>query len=89
MIDLDVTIAKFLIPRLKELKDTKNCYPESVSSMKEWHLILKKIIKAFEIVAKQQHLSPAFGPMLEDGNRDKTMSEGLELFAKHFTNLWT
>lgn len=84
ILDLDVTIAKFLIPRLKKLKNLKNCYPESAGSMAKWHGILKKMIKAFEIIAKQGHLES-----VKNSSRDKIMLEGLELFAKHFTDLWT
>lgn len=50
--NLDVTIADFIIPRLKKFKKDTNGYPATLSSFEEWQNILDKIITAFEYVAE-------------------------------------
>jgi len=75
---LSYTIAEFLIPRLKAFKKHTFSYPANLKSMKEWHNIINKIIKAFEIYAKD-------GIIIND--QDK-IEEGLKLFQEYFRDLW-
>ena len=83
-VDLDATIARFLIPRLEAFKETADCNPANLSSLEEWHDIIQKIIDAFkETIAGQDTWSRA--NFQYDANKVK---EGLMLFAKYFEDLW-
>lgn len=46
--NLDTTLLKFLLPRLKEFKKQTKSYPSSVESFEEWQNILQKMIDAVE-----------------------------------------
>jgi hypothetical protein len=46
--NLDTTLLKFLLPRLKEFKKQTKSYPSSVESFEEWQNILQKMIDAIE-----------------------------------------
>jgi hypothetical protein len=46
--NLDTTLLKFLLPRLKEFKKQTKSYPSNVESFEEWQNILQKMIDAIE-----------------------------------------
>lgn len=46
--NLDTTLLKFLLPRLKEFKRQTNSFPSTVESFEEWQNILQKMIDAIE-----------------------------------------
>ena len=81
---LDVTIAKFMLPRLKRFKKCTNRYPADLT-VKQWDTILDKMIFSFDFIA---------GPKMWDvkymGNEKtwKKVNEGLKLFAEWFNSLW-
>ncbi len=76
---LDQTISEFILPRLKEFKRTLHGYPGDMTE-EEWNQILDKMIIAFELGSK------GFWDVNEE---DFTIAkEGLDLFAKHFFELW-
>jgi len=75
--NLDNTIAKFITPRLKYLKEHKCGYPGNLTE-NEWDDIMDKMIYAFENY-KIGHI--------EEEN-EKKIDEGVFLFAKWFRNLW-
>lgn len=94
--DIDVDIAEFVLPLLKKFKEKADTVPNSiledyweidkegaeVKAMEKWYEILDKMIYAFEYV-------------IECGGRssrntlewDRHMA-GMELFARHFLDLW-
>ena len=47
--NLDLTIAKFVLPRIERLKKTFAGYPAFLNSEGEWKKILEKICKAFRL----------------------------------------
>jgi len=77
--NLYVTIAGFVVPRLKRFKEVTMGYPASMTE-KEWNESLDKMIFAFETMLN------------EDGDIDccdnEKVEEGLSLFAKHYLHLW-
>ncbi len=75
--NLDITIAKFIIDRLRIFRKQTHSYPNNLTE-KEWDNILKEIIFCFEEFVNNDGLSE------EPFNR---MKHGLELFKKHFFNL--
>lgn len=74
---LDVTIAKFVLPRIKLLRKTTYGYPANLTPEK-WDIILKKIQTTFKITATDS-LTPE--------NYAKHQ-EGLDLFTTYYNNLW-
>jgi hypothetical protein len=85
--DLDFTIAKFVLPRLKEFKRINCGHPGNLTS-KEWKSILQKMIWSF-----QQKVNDVIAPPhdLTEAQRKlwlKRYSEGFKLFGKYFCHLW-
>lgn len=127
IMDLDRTIAAFILPRLKEFKRTLVGHPVDMS-LEEWNSILDKMIWSFsEIIDDKNNplylkkyddkLSRRYddvfkrisdGGVLEvkpesdevdepifdeeyyklDKEYEERVSEGLNLFGKHFQSLW-
>ena len=80
--DLNVCIAKFIYPKLKEFKESPKGCPMELTP-EEWDKILDKMIRAFEAYAKSE------GDIWEWSGEEYTMAiEGLNLFGKWFFDLW-
>lgn len=83
---LDMTIAKFALPRLKRFKEINDGYPYGLT-IEEWNEILNKMIYALEFCADEGQFD-----LVEDAeerkNNWKRVEEGLELFGKYFRSLW-
>ncbi len=99
---LDITFAKYIIPRLKKFKELNNGYPGIEA--------LDKMIQAFEYVIdwdeywlddprydytdimfgddKELYESIVENKRMEDIRRLTAINEGLQLFAKYYMNLW-
>lgn len=75
---LDVTIAKFVLPRLKRFKELNNGFPYE-ETQESWNEKLDDMIYAMEFELKQ------FDTNDYDMNR---VNRGFELFGKHFHYLW-
>ena len=71
--NLDSTILKFVLPRLKRFKECTCGYPGNFSSQEEWLECIQKMIDSIE------------GILGDEYNADY---EGFELFKKYFFNLW-
>lgn len=80
--NLNTTIAKFIIPRLKRFMETTNAHPAGLRA-EEWDDVLHKILSAFEAYLK-------LDDVVGDGIKAETdkVKAGLDLFAKYFFNLW-
>ena len=111
--NLDSTIARFILPRLKFFRK-KICSCPYGFTLEEWKDILDKMILAFELILDKSE--PNFGEhkchiekindklskLVEDSDstfdteayrkwhkdRQKTIEEGLKLFAEYFQDLW-
>ena len=76
----DNTIAQLIVPRLQAFKALdKHGGPPDFSEMREWNNAIQKMIDAFELLKYNSSFSE---------EEQKTIKEGLELFCKHFRNLW-
>lgn len=78
--DLDYTIARFILPRLKAFKKVSSGYPESVGSFDKWLRILDKMIAAFGLLAEDVAIL--------EKDKQVVIKEGLQLFADYYQALW-
>lgn len=84
---LDVTIAEFVLPRLRRLKELNDGYPcklddfDDEKGMKEWNEKLDAMIEAFEIACTEDW-------SFLEGERAEKFNHGFDLFAKHYRELW-
>jgi len=78
---LDITIAEFILPRLKRFKACQGCYPCHFETREDWDAILDKMIFAFEKLADNTI------PLLSEADERK-VRHGLYYFAKYYRNLW-
>lgn len=87
---LDVTLAKYILPRLQRFKDINiNSRPLSFGSMEEWHKVIDKMEYSFDYVLKEDlGLNDINLSEEEKEERLKKYQEGMNLFAKHFMDLW-
>ena len=79
--NLDMTIAQFIVPRLELFKKVSDCYPHQFDSMEEWHEILEKMIAAFKVIGYKTGIQRSEEEKL-------IINEGLDLFRKHYNDLW-
>lgn len=76
--NLDVTIAQFILPRMKAfVKDKK----KNISYGKRYFKELDKIIAAFTILSDDMRLIPS-------DEENAVIQKGLKLFANHYRGLW-
>lgn len=90
---LDITVAKFVIPRLKRLKEIGLGYPMTFNSMIGWHRAIDKMIWSFEYVisdygSAEYHASNRKRWSIIEAKNMKRFDEGMNLFAKHYKDLW-
>lgn len=76
---LDVTISKFISPRLKAFRDTAGGYPGDMTE-NEWIELLDKMILAFDLHAQCK--------VSYTEEENEKIEEGLKLFAEYFGHLW-
>ena len=57
----------------------KNGYCPHLKGMCEWNKAIQKLIDAFELLKYNSSFSE---------EEQKTLTEGLDLFCKHYRNLW-
>jgi hypothetical protein len=77
--NLDETIARFILPRLKYFRDTTMGHPGDYKTYELWQKDIDIMIRAFEIVVENDF----------DLKVNKEYEEGIELFSKKFTHLWS
>lgn len=74
------TIAQLIVPRLQAYKALdKHGYCPAFKDMREWNKAIQKMIDAFELMKYVR---------THTADEEKTITEGLELFCKHFRDLW-
>ena len=81
---LNITIAKFALPRLQEFKYFHKSHP-SVLSLDEWFEVIDKIIKAFQLIIEKEDNVLNIKQAIQNDNE---IQIGLQLFAKHYADLW-
>lgn len=88
---LDMAIAHYVHPRLKLFKRLNIGYPTYLSA-EEWDEILDKMIFSFEEIKKDCMGCEISFDDPDWKNKvveyDSKIQEGLELFGKHFRDLW-
>lgn len=91
--NLDTTIIKFILPRLKIFTEQTNGYPPEIT-FEEWKIILNKIIKAFEYYLDEddsitiEFQRKGFNTFKASQEMQKVIEEGFQLFIKYFSSLW-
>lgn len=94
---LDITIAEFVLPRLKLFKKVNNGYPgrDEIDTPEKWDAAIDKMIAAFQIVLDQDNMADKYWDAeITNFNKDlfeadnKIKEEGLMLFAKYLQYLW-
>lgn len=80
---LNYTLAKYILPRLKRFTEVCCSYPCELTET-EWKEILNKMIWSFQYIIKNDESNE----LLEIMKENEQCQEGLDLFAKHFRNLW-
>jgi hypothetical protein len=91
MWNLDVTLARYIYPKLEYFKGCHGSHPADVT-WEEWLKILDKMIRAFRYVADEEEFKiedpdiEVYRQKLKAAEDD--CREGLELFARYYRNLW-
>ena len=91
--NLDATVARYIIPRLKTFKRLASGYPPEFRSMKEWHAAIDEMIWSFEFVLSDYNCeeydfkNPKKWEMVQALNM-KRYQKGIEMFAKYYNGLW-
>lgn len=80
---LDLTIAKFILPRLKRFRQIDSGVPSDLTE-EQWHEILDKIIITFDMIVANDSTPTLFC----DKEKMKIVDEGLDLFREWFFSLW-
>ena len=80
--NLDLTLAKFMIPRLKEYKKSTNGHPLDLTP-EEWDEKIDKMIVFFELIIKDM----SEGQVLNSKEQGQ-YEEGAGLFFDYFRHLW-
>lgn len=85
--NLDVSLAKLILPRLKKFKQIKNGSPslDEIRTDDDWDIILDKMIIAFNFIQDEEKF---FDVRDERKEEYKQTQEGLDLFSKYFMSLW-
>ena len=74
------TLAQLIVPRLQAFKAlNKYGHCPNFKDTREWNNAIQKMIDAFELLKYAD---------VHTSDEEKTISEGLELFCKHYRNLW-
>ena len=86
--DLDLTIIKFILQRLKKFKEINiNSYPNKCGSIENWHKIIDKIIWSFQFALDVAEFNYSNEYRLSENNWSK-YDEGMDLFKEYLLDLW-
>jgi len=93
--NLDCSLARYILPRLKRFKKITHGHPSSLESFEAWKEILDKMILSFQLIKDGSKilLSDKEEITLEEyikyeEEREAKIQEGIDLFAKYFRGLW-
>lgn len=83
--NLDVTIAKFIVPRLKRYKELNNGIPSKFKTKEEWDKILDEMIEGLELYEdKWKCNSDQNLTNLDEYKRKRAV----KLLGEYFYDLW-
>lgn len=77
--NLDVTIIKFMLPRLKVFRDKTHGYPSDFSTFEDWQAAIDDMIYWMEKYVDDDCFTH---------DTDEREARGFEAFKKYFTALW-
>lgn len=77
-LDFRIECAKWILPRLKYLKEN-TCGSPIELTQREWGNVLKKMIEGIELTTKNN---------IYKGKELKKAEKSMELFSKWYFNLW-
>lgn len=85
---LQTRISNYVLPRLKLFRKLCAGRPANVATVEEWHAILDKMIKSFEISSLifETDVDPQYSINTEEGY--SSYEEGMELFKEYYLDLW-
>ena len=83
LVNLDATIAAFIIPRLQAFRAITKTYPADLDFFGQWLAELDLMIEAFELV-----VSHSDGTSITAANPTQDSRPGLRLFAERLEHLW-
>ena len=76
----DNTLARLIAPRLRAFAAIdKHCFPTGFSDMRQWNSAIQQMAEAFELMCTVRTLTT---------DEETAVKTGLELFCKHYRNLW-
>lgn len=74
------TLAQLIVPRLQTFKELdKHCVPIGFADMREWNNAIRLMADAFELMSTTRTLT---------SEEETAVKTGLNLFCKHYCNLW-
>lgn len=82
--NLDHSIAIIAYPLLKKFREADVTRPADMTR-EEWHAVLDKMIWSMKTMAEEKDYCPSHQDIREFYAK---LDEGLELFGKHFRDLW-
>jgi hypothetical protein len=77
-----VHIAEFALPLIKSLDKAETAYPSQFERWEDWSVALKAMIFSLEYVSDDDP-EVNYAPIFQD-----KVQHGLDLFGKHFRDLW-
>ena len=83
--NLDTTIAKFILPRLKEFREIHCGHPSRLGDEDKWNEILDKMISAFDFASKEADPKLSWKELEA---KTAEAQEGFKLFAEYYFDLW-
>lgn len=86
--ELDHTLAKLILPRLKYFRKHNCCHPEYMTA-KEWDNELDAMIAAFDLIANEDKYDwRRESDEKKRKKNDRIIKKGLRSFSDNFTGLW-
>ena len=90
--DLYHTLAAHIAERLRRfLEAEKRRYhtvPSGFRNEKEWQSALRKMIRAFDLLASPSNFPEHRDSRLSEDEQEALIHDGLQLFCEHFRSLW-
>lgn len=83
--NLDVTISKFIVPRLKRYKELNNGIPAQFKSKEEWDKILDEMIEGFELYEDKWRINTDQNLTNLDEYKRK---RAVKLLGEYYFDLW-
>ena len=85
--NLDVSFAKWILPRLVEFKKQTMSYPPKFKNESEWAKVLQTMIDGFTIMADENIYFSL--PRTEKDKKFKKIKLSMSLFYNHIYDLWS